>query len=133
MCPSGATCWSVVFFGYSNKTDRHDIAEILLKVMLNPIAHYTHGPFPINSDLLNTRPYMMKLLIFVPQWAMSCRLKMIWFNTCSYSVMCLSYTPIHFLYIDVKYPYLYSDVFKTYNNTMMYLLPVPMHFFVHWC
>jgi len=67
MCPSGATCWSVVFFGYSNKTDRHDIAEIVLKVMLNPIVHHTHGLFPINSDLLNTRPYMMKLLILVPQ------------------------------------------------------------------
>ena len=67
MCPSGATCWSVVFFGYSNETDRHDITEILLKVTLNPISHHTHKPFPINSDLLNIRPYMMKLLILVPE------------------------------------------------------------------
>jgi hypothetical protein len=34
----GILSWSVVFSRYSNKTDRHDIAEILLKVALNTIT-----------------------------------------------------------------------------------------------
>jgi hypothetical protein len=41
---------SVVFSGYSvsstNKNDRHDIAEIILKVALNTIT----PPHPYNSD-----------------------------------------------------------------------------------
>jgi hypothetical protein len=31
------TCKSSVVFSYANKTDGHDIAEILLKVALKPI------------------------------------------------------------------------------------------------
>jgi hypothetical protein len=43
---------SVVFYGYSstNKTDRHDITEILLKVALNTI---NHKPF-LTSEHIQT-------------------------------------------------------------------------------
>jgi hypothetical protein len=34
----------------TNKTDRHDITEILLKVALNTITHH-HPPYPIVANL----------------------------------------------------------------------------------
>jgi len=46
---------SVVFSGYSisstNKTDRHDITEILLKVVLNTINHQTNPLYFLSFDL----------------------------------------------------------------------------------
>ena len=53
---------SVVFFGYSvssiNKTDRHEITEILLKVALNTIT------LPSNLDLLTGLAKKREILIF---------------------------------------------------------------------
>jgi hypothetical protein len=48
-------CRSVVFSGFSvsstNKTDRHDIAEILLKVALNTIT-LTCNPESYNAEII---------------------------------------------------------------------------------
>jgi hypothetical protein len=38
----------------TNKTDRHDVTEILLKVALNPINQTNHNPHRTNSVELNT-------------------------------------------------------------------------------